>query len=135
MVTYEEMNNLADRLASALLAHGLQKGDRVGLALPNLPQFVMAFYGILKAGGVVVAINPQYKQPELVYQIADSGAEILFGLGSAYDLLRAVQKDTALRTLILNEPGRWPGIARLVFRQAGSIPISFSARRRGCVAG
>ena len=64
----------------------------------------MAFYGILKAGGVVVAINPQYKQPELVYQISDSGAEILFGLGSAYDLLRAVQKDTALRTLILTNP-------------------------------
>ncbi len=57
-VTYAEMNALTDRLAAGLTEMGVKKGDPVGIFMPNSPQFVMAFYAILKAGGVVVATNP-----------------------------------------------------------------------------
>jgi long-chain acyl-CoA synthetase len=100
-ITYAQMSGLVGRLAAALVAMGVKKGDRVGLFLPNLPQFVLAYYAALKAGGVVVAMNPQYKQRELEYQAADAGVEVLIGLSSAYELLRAVRPHTALRTIIL----------------------------------
>ncbi len=59
-VTYKELNDLTDKLAAALASMGLQKGDRVALASPNATQFVIAFFGILKAGGIVVALNPTF---------------------------------------------------------------------------
>src|SRR5438445_10344283 len=55
--TYGQLDALSNQVASSLKAAGLQKGDRVGLMLPNVPQFPMAYFGILKAGGVVVPMN------------------------------------------------------------------------------
>ncbi len=49
---------LTDHMAAALVEMGVKKGDRVGIFMPNTPQFVIAYFGILKAGGVVVAVNP-----------------------------------------------------------------------------
>ena len=59
------MEILSDKLATGLCKLGIAKGDRVGVVLPNSPQFVLAFYGVLKAGGVVVAANPSYRHGEL----------------------------------------------------------------------
>ena len=59
-LTYRQLDALANRVAAALRAGGLKKGERVGLILPNCPQFVASYYGVLKAGGVVVANNPLY---------------------------------------------------------------------------
>ncbi len=103
VITYVQMHSLVDRLAAALVALGVKKGDRVGLFLPNLPQFVLAFYAVLRAGGVVVAMNPQYKQRELEYQVSDAGAEVLIGLSSVYELLQVVRARTALRLIILTQ--------------------------------
>ena len=58
-ISYREMDEKSDRLAAGLAALGVKKGDRVGIFMPNTPQFVMAYFAILKAGGVVVATNPQ----------------------------------------------------------------------------
>ncbi|MFY9933529.1 MAG: AMP-binding protein, partial [Streptosporangiaceae bacterium] len=52
-ISYAELDGLSDRVAANLAASGLAAGDRVGLQLPNIPQFVIAYFGILKAGGVV----------------------------------------------------------------------------------
>ena len=65
VISYREMNALTDHMAAALVELGVKKGDRVGIFMPNTPQFVMAFFGILKAGGVVVATNPLYTPPEI----------------------------------------------------------------------
>jgi long-chain acyl-CoA synthetase len=100
MITYGAMDALVDRLAAGLAAFGVRKGDRVGVSLPNVPQFVLAYYAILKAGGVVVAMNPAYKQRELEFQVSDSGVEVMIGLSSAAELLRTVQERTGLRALI-----------------------------------
>ena len=77
MLTYRQVNDLSDRMAAALAALGVKKGDRVAIFMPNIPQFVIAYYGILKAGGVVVASNPTYTEPELEHQLKDSGAKVI----------------------------------------------------------
>ena len=59
-ITYSMVNDLSDRMARHLLKQGLRKGERVGIFLPNTPEFVISYYGILKAGGVVMAINPAF---------------------------------------------------------------------------
>jgi long-chain acyl-CoA synthetase len=74
-MTYRQLNAEADRFAAALCALGVQKGDRVALMLPNVPQFVIAFYGTLKLGAIVVNTNPQYTPPEIQHQFADAGAD------------------------------------------------------------
>ncbi len=72
-MTYNTVDDLSDRMARFLLSQGLQKGDRVGIFLPNTPEFVISYYGTLKAGGVVMAINPAFRPSELKRQAAESG--------------------------------------------------------------
>lgn len=102
-VTYRQMNDLSDRLARALIALGLRKGDRVAVMMPNLPQFVLSFYAILKAGGVVVALNPLYQHTELEYQLGDSGTRMLIVLRNYADLIATVRPKTNLETLIFTD--------------------------------
>ena len=76
-LTYSEVDEISSRFASALISLGVKKGDRVAIFLPNVPQLVMAFFGILKAGGIVVMCNPTYKARELEHQLGDAGAETI----------------------------------------------------------
>jgi long-chain acyl-CoA synthetase len=76
-MSYAEVDGLAARFASALRSLGVEKGDRVALFMPNIPQFVAAYFGALEAGGVVVACNPLYKERELEHQLRDSGSEVV----------------------------------------------------------
>jgi long-chain acyl-CoA synthetase len=75
-LSYGELDDLSDRLAASLEIAGLRPGDRVGLQLPNIPQFLVAYFGILKAGGVVVPLNVLYKAPEVAFHLGHSGARI-----------------------------------------------------------
>jgi long-chain acyl-CoA synthetase len=75
--TYSEVEETSSRFASALISLGLQRGDRVGLFMPNMPQFVFGYFGALKAGAVVVPCSPLYKEKELEYQLKDSGASFV----------------------------------------------------------
>ncbi len=76
-LTYGELDALSDRLAAGLQASGIGAGDAVALQLPNIPQFLIAYFGILKAGGVVVPLNVLLKAPEVTFHLADSAARIL----------------------------------------------------------
>src|SRR2546425_11662140 len=69
-LTYAELERLADRFAAGLQSLGVRKGDRVALLLPNCPQFVIAFYGALRAGAVVGPCNPLYPAPAPPRQLA-----------------------------------------------------------------
>lgn len=91
-ITYQKMEQLSNQLAQGLMREGIKKGDRVGLCMPNIPQFVLAFYGVLKAGGVVVALNPMYKQGEMSFQIADSGVKVVLCYKDALPVLRQVEE-------------------------------------------
>ncbi|MBL1085229.1 long-chain fatty acid--CoA ligase [Streptomyces actinomycinicus] len=78
VTTYAELDAAASRVAGMLRAQGLAAGDRVGVMLPNVPAFVALYYGILRAGGVVVPMNPLLKAREIEHCLADSGACRLF---------------------------------------------------------
>jgi long-chain acyl-CoA synthetase len=81
-LSYAELDRLSDQLAANLGRTGVTPGDRVGLQLPNIPQFVIAYFGILKAGGVVVPMNVLLKAPEVEFQLRDSGARALITYGA-----------------------------------------------------
>ena len=85
--SYEELNSFSDHFASALFAMGVRKGDRVALFLPNIPQFVIAFYGILKTGAIVTAISPLHREREVQHQLSDSEAETIVALESLHPIL------------------------------------------------
>ncbi len=78
-LTYAEVDDLSSRFASGLKSLGLEKGDRVAMVLPNTPQFVISYFGIMKAGGVVVPCSVLYKPEELEHQLKDSGATFVIG--------------------------------------------------------
>ena len=115
-LTYRALNEAANRFAHALLNFGLQRGDRVALMLPNCPQFLIAFYGALKAGAVVTAINPLYTPRELEYQLNDAGAETLVTLSKFYPTVEAVRGKTALqRVIVTNIKEYFPMPRRALF--------------------
>ncbi|MHB8855875.1 MAG: long-chain-fatty-acid--CoA ligase [Bellilinea sp.] len=99
-ITFAEMRQLSDVLARGLIELGVQAGERVGIILPNIPQFVLAYYAVLKAGGVVVAINPQYKQLELEYQLRDSGVQVIIALAAHRELLDEIRQTTPIKTVL-----------------------------------
>jgi len=79
-MSYGELSVASSKVAGGLKALGVKPGDRIAIHLPNLPQFVMAIWGILKAGAVPSPMNPQLKKREIIYQLQDSGAKIIIGL-------------------------------------------------------
>jgi acyl-CoA synthetase (AMP-forming)/AMP-acid ligase II len=100
-VSYGELNRIVDQLAWGLVDLGVRKGDRVGVHMENCPQFVIAYYAVLRAGGVVVPVNPMFKGAELEHEMNDSGAETLIGLDSLYPELEKVLGRTKLKNIIL----------------------------------
>jgi long-chain acyl-CoA synthetase len=100
-ISYKEMNDLTDCMAAALSNLGVKKGDRVGIFMPNTPQFIMAYFGILKAGGVVVATNPLYTAPEIEHQVKDAGVELMLVMSNYYNLIKKVQPKTSIKKIIV----------------------------------
>src|SRR3712207_4987039 len=74
-LTYAQVNALANQVANLLVARGIRPGDKVALSCPNLPYFPIVYYGILKAGAVVVPLNVLLKAREVAYHLADSDAK------------------------------------------------------------
>jgi long-chain acyl-CoA synthetase len=115
-LTYRALNDAANRLAHALLSFGLQRGERVALLLPNCPQFLIAFYGALKAGAAVTAVNPLYTPRELEYQLNDAEAATLVTLSKFYPTVEAVRGKTALqRVIVTNIKEYFPTALRTLF--------------------
>lgn len=115
-VTYREVDVLSDALASALLDLGLQKGDRVALVMPNIVQFVVSFYAVLKAGGVVAAANPTYPPRRMAHQINDCGAKIAIVMSRFYPTVKQVQEQTQVEHIIVTNVKEYlPGLARILF--------------------
>jgi long-chain acyl-CoA synthetase len=100
-ISFREMDAITDKLAAALADLGVKKGDRVGIFIPNTPQFVMVYFGILKAGGVVVAIDSRYTAPEIIHQANDAGIEIMFVMSNFYKTMKTAQTETRIKTLIV----------------------------------
>jgi long-chain acyl-CoA synthetase len=103
-LSYAQISSLANRFAAGLQRLGIQPGDRVAIALPNMPQYPIAYYGALRAGAVVVPTNPLYTEREMQHQLADSGARAIVMLDMFYPVVRAVRTKTALEHVILTSP-------------------------------
>jgi len=100
-LTYGELEEAINRFAQGLLGLGLKKGDRVALFMQNCPQFVISFFGILSAGGIVVSLNPMFKKAELEYEINDANVETLIVLDSLYPEVQKVETNVPLKHIIL----------------------------------
>ena len=115
-VTYEELDRASDALAAALIEVGLQKSDRVAIVMPNSVAFVISFYGILKAGGVVAATNPTYPADKMAHQIDDCDAQIVLTMTLFYELVKAIQPQTKVKTVIVaNIKEYLPPLAKFLF--------------------
>ncbi len=99
-MTYEEFWEEAGMFAASLSEDGTEPGDRVAVYLPNLPEFVTAFVGILRNGSVVVPLNPQYKAREIRHILADSGAETVVTLPDLVGEVRKVEPETDVREVV-----------------------------------
>jgi long-chain acyl-CoA synthetase len=102
---YKAIAAEVDKAARGLQTLGVRKGVKVGLFLPNCPQYVIAYYAILKAGGTVVNFSPLYSVPELVHQVEDSETDIIICLDVAalYKTVSEVLQKSRLRCLIVAE--------------------------------
>ncbi|MDR7550079.1 MAG: long-chain fatty acid--CoA ligase [Armatimonadota bacterium] len=115
-LSYAALRDLADRFAGGLRALGLQPGDRVSLHLPNCPQFVIAYYGILKAGGIVVPFNPLFVEREIAVQLADCGATIAVTLDLFLARVKAAAADSRLRHMIVTRVNEFfPPLLRMLY--------------------
>ncbi|NHN48320.1 long-chain fatty acid--CoA ligase [Halostella sp. JP-L12] len=99
-VSYGALWQRTGQFAQALADHGIEPDDAVGVYLPNLPQFVTAFHGTLRAGGVVVPMNPQYKSREISHLLGDSGAKAVVALADLAPFVEEVRDETEVEHLI-----------------------------------
>jgi long-chain acyl-CoA synthetase len=106
-ITYSELDSLSDKFAATLAAFGISKGDRVALFLPNIPQFVIAYYGILKTGAALTAISPLHKEREVEYQLKDSETETILALDSLYPIVQNVWAKTKLKRAIITNQAEY----------------------------
>jgi long-chain acyl-CoA synthetase len=100
--TYRQLQDQINRAAKGFQKIGVEKGIKVGLFLPNCPQFVVCYYAILKAGGTVVNFSPLYSEPELLEQVEDSDTDIMvtLNLKALYPIMRRVFEKSRLKLLV-----------------------------------
>lgn len=100
-LSYKELYESALKFAGYLQKIGIQKGDRVAIMLPNTPQSVISFYGVMMAGGIVVQTNPMYTERELAFQMKDSGAKAIVALDILFPRIKKIQGETELEHIII----------------------------------
>jgi long-chain acyl-CoA synthetase len=100
-ITYARLDAVSNQFANALSKLGVKKGDRVAVFLPNVPEFIIAYFGTLKAGAVVTAISPLHREREVEYQLRDSGAEAIVTLDSLFGVVDHVWAKTNLKNVIV----------------------------------
>ncbi len=100
-MSYKELGDKVDRLATALAGMGVKKGDRVAVQIPNSPGTVIAFLAIVRIGAIVVNTNPIYTPREMAHQFNDSGARAVVIWNTLYPKLKEIQKDTGVEKVIV----------------------------------
>ncbi len=111
-LSYGQLDIHADALAAWLQARGLVRGDRVAVMLPNVPQYLVAVLAILRAGCVVVNVNPQFGPRELEHQLRDSGAKAIVIIENAAATLQQVLASVPTRHVLLASLGDLLGVVR-----------------------
>jgi long-chain acyl-CoA synthetase len=114
--TYGELERLSDACAAAFTSLGIKRGDRIGLLLPNCPQFFIAQFGAWKIGAIVAPLNPIYTEHELEGPIRDHGIETMVTLTRFYQRVKNIQARTGLKRVIAtNIKEHFPATLRVLF--------------------
>jgi long-chain acyl-CoA synthetase len=95
-----QIRNQMLRMANALVSLGIKKGDRVGIALPNCPQYIISYYAILSAGAIVVNMNPLYTYDELKFMVENTGMKIMVTFDMVLPLMGKLAKDLKFRLIV-----------------------------------
>lgn len=115
-LSFRELDELTTRFAHALRDLGVAAGDRVAIMLPNLPQMVIAYFGALKAGAIVVQMNPLYVSREIENQLVDSDCETIVALDLFYSRIQEIMERTPLKRVLLTSIRDFlPLIRRLLY--------------------
>jgi long-chain acyl-CoA synthetase len=109
-ITYKELDELSWQFAAYLQSSGLKKGDRIALMMPNLLQYPIALLGSLRAGCVVVNVNPMYTARELAYQLNDSGADALVILENFAHVFQSIQDQVRVKHVLVTSVGELMGL-------------------------
>jgi long-chain acyl-CoA synthetase len=123
-LTYGELDDASARMASVLIRRGLRPGDRVGIVLPNVPYFAVAYYSVLRAGGIVVPMNVLLKQREVAFHLGDSEAGLVIAMHGMADAAQAAAAEVGAECLVV-EP---TAFERLL---SGAEPANAVAGRAG----
>ncbi|GID32344.1 long-chain-fatty-acid--CoA ligase [Paractinoplanes brasiliensis] len=126
-ITYGELDARSDAVAAALQARGIGPGDPVALQAPNIPEFPVAYFGILKTGAVVVPLNVLLRAPEVAHQLRDSGARILITWAAVADeAARAAAEAAVPDVYVINAAADSPGrpFTDLTVPVAGPFPLA-----------
>jgi long-chain acyl-CoA synthetase len=123
-LTYLDLKRRADALAVSLAALGIVKGDRVGIMLPNCPQYIVATFGILRLGAVVVNINPSYTAREVLTVAADSGLRLMITLDALAPLVQGIRAQTAVEQIVVTSLAEYSAAAAEPPRLDGALTLA-----------
>ncbi|MFZ0378950.1 MAG: long-chain fatty acid--CoA ligase [Solirubrobacteraceae bacterium] len=105
VMTYADLDDATARVAGFLHERGIEPGDRVGIMLPNVPEFAIVYYGVLRAGGVVVPMNVLLKQREVAFYLGDPGAKLVFAWHQFADAARQGATEAGAECVIVEPEG------------------------------
>jgi long-chain acyl-CoA synthetase len=136
--TYTQLGEQIDRAAEGLRVLGVQKGDPVGIVLPNCPQHIVAFYAVLRLGGIVVEHNPLYTPRELRHQFEDHGARVVIAWDKTVETIQEFPADVAVDTIISVDltramPFATRALLRLPIARARQSRAALTTKVRGTV--
>ena len=123
-LTFVDLKRRADAFAASLAGLGIAKGDRVGIMLPNCPQYIFAAFAVLRLGAVVVNINPSYTAREVLTVLADSGARVLVTLDLLAPLIDTIRAQTAIEHVIVTSLAEYSAAAAAPPRGDGALTLA-----------
>jgi len=129
-LTFRELKRRSDALAAALAERGITKGDRVGIMLPNCPQYIIAAFSILRLGAVVVNINPSYTAREVLIVTGDSGLRMLITLDVLAPLVAGIRAQTPIEHVIVTSLAEYTPQAMPPPRVADALSLTDLLSRR-----
>jgi len=123
VLTYSEFKTLVDRFATALADLGLKKGERMAIHLPNCPQFAIAYYALLKIGGVFTPLSPLLSPYEAKHQLSDAGAKTLLSLDLLYPGIQGVIGETDVERVLSTSIGDCYNALIAPLKPVGKLPV------------
>jgi long-chain acyl-CoA synthetase len=129
-LSHKEIHELSLRFATALYDLGVRKGDKVGILLPNCPQFVIAYLGILRLGAVASPMSPLYSPREIKFQLNDNGAKIIVCLDLLYENVDRIWDETGLKNAIVTSVEEYLPTMGRFFSKARGKTLSAEIRQR-----